>query len=466
MLNLELINVVDTCGGKIYLPKGKTIEEYSNLRPEGVVLDSREVKMNYIFVAYKGERVDGHDFIPQVIEKGAMAIVCEKVPKDVTCPCIKVDDSLKALTDIASYYREKMDIITVGIVGSVGKTSTKELVAGVLSQKYRVMKGLGNHNNLLGLSLEILRLTSDIDIAVLEMGISDFGEMKRLAKLVRPNTVVFTNIGECHLEFLGDRDGVLKAKTECFEYMDPKGYVVLNGLDDKLATIGEVHGKKPLRCGAKEQDVYAEDVKVSGVYGSTFTMNINIGEKECGKVHISMPGAHMVGNALEAAAVGKIYGLTFDEISEGIEETKSLPGRSNVIDTGRYLIIDDCYNANGASMRAAIDLLSTANGRKVAILGDMYELGERSEEIHRETGAYAVSKGIEVLALVGKNSKSMYEAAMGSLMCEMQSISYFETVDELKKRLPSMLEESDTILVKASHGMNFASVVDFLSKLS
>ncbi|MBO4845751.1 MAG: UDP-N-acetylmuramoyl-tripeptide--D-alanyl-D-alanine ligase [Lachnospiraceae bacterium] len=465
MLNLELINVIDACGGKIYLPEGKTIEEYSNKRPEGVVLDSREVKKDYIFVAYKGERVDGHDFIPQVIGKGAMAVICERVPNDVVCPCIKVEDSLKALTDIAAYYREKMNIITVGIVGSVGKTSTKEMVAGVLSQKYRVMKGLGNHNNLLGLSLEILRLTSDIDMAVLEMGISDFGEMRRLAKLVRPNTVVFTNIGECHLEFLGDRDGVLKAKTECFEYMDPEGYVVLNGLDDKLATISEVNGKKPVRCGAKDQDVYAEDIKVSGVYGSTFTLNISIGENETGKVHTGMPGAHMVGNALEAAAVGKIYGLTFDEIAKGIEETRSLPGRSNIIDTSRYLIIDDCYNANGASMRAAIDLLSTANGRKVAILGDMYELGERSDEIHKETGAYAVSKGIEVLLCVGKNSKSMYEAAMGSLMCEMQSISYFETVDELKKRLPSILEESDTVLVKASHGMNFAAVVEFLKEL-
>ena len=465
MLNLELINVIDACGGKIYLPEGKTIEEYSNKRPEGVVLDSREVKEDFIFVAYKGERVDGHDFIPQVIEKGAMAVICERVPNDVVCPCIKVEDSLKALTDIAAYYREKMNIITVGIVGSVGKTSTKEMVAGVLSQKYRVMKGLGNHNNLLGLSLEILRLTSDIDMAVLEMGISDFGEMRRLAKLVRPNTVVFTNIGECHLEFLGDRDGVLKAKTECFEYMDPEGYVVLNGLDDKLATISEVNGKKPVRCGAKDQDVYAEDIKVSGVYGSTFTLNISIGQKETGKVHTGMPGAHMVGNALEAAAVGKIYGLTFDQIAKGIEETRSLPGRSNIIDTGRYLIIDDCYNANGASMRAAIDLLSTANGRKVAILGDMYELGERSDEIHKETGAYAVSKGIEVLLCVGINSKSMYGDAMGSLMCEMQSISYFETVDELKKRLPSILEESDTVLVKASHGMNFAAVVEFLKEL-
>ena len=170
----------------------------------------------------------------------------------------------------------------------------------------------------------------------------------------------------------------------------------------------------------------------------------------------------MVGNALEAAAIGTIYGLTIDEISMGIKTAVSLAGRSNIIDTERFLIIDDCYNANGASMRAAIDLLCTANGRKVAILGDMYELGERSDEIHREIGRYAVSKGIEVICCVGINSRSMYEAAMDGLMCEMQSISYFETVEELKKRLPSILEESDTILVKASHGMKFADVVEFI----
>ena len=462
MLNLKLTNINDICKGTLHLPEAMKADDILMRCPEGVVLDSREVKKDFIFVAYKGEKVDGHSFIDQVAQKGALAVICEELPKNITLPCIKVNNSLDALIQLAAAYRKMVNVTAVGIVGSVGKTSTKEMVASVLSQKYRVMKGLGNHNNLLGLSLETLRITDDIQMAVLEMGISDFGEMRKLAELVRPDSVVFTNIGECHLEFLGDRDGVLKAKTECFEFLNPEGYVVLNGLDDKLNTIAEVNGKKPVRVGQTEQDVYASEVKINGVYGSDFVLNIKMGKDVSKNVHICMPGAHMVGNALEAAAIGTLYGLTIDEIAKGINEAKALPGRSNIIDTGKFLIIDDCYNANGASMRAAIDLLSTANGRKVAILGDMFELGERSDDIHREIGRYAVSKGIEVVCCVGKNSEYMYSAAMEALMCEMQSISYFETVDELKKRLPSILEESDTILVKASHGMKFADVVEFI----
>lgn len=462
MLNLKLTNIIDICNGILHLPKGMKADDILTRSPEGVVLDSREVKKDFIFVACKGEKVDGHSFIAQVAQKGALAVICEELPDDIMLPCIKVDNSLDALVKLAAAYRKMVKVTAVGIVGSVGKTSTKEMVASVLSQKYIVMKGLGNHNNLLGLSLEILRITDDIQMTVLEMGISDFGEMRKLAELVRPDSVIFTNIGECHLEFLGDRDGVLKAKTECFEFLNPEGCVVLNGLDDKLNTIKEVNGKVPIRVGQTDQDVYASEVRINGVYGSDFVLNIKMGIDVSKKVHISMPGAHMVGNALEAAAIGTIYGLTIDEIAMGIKTAVSLAGRSNIIDTERFLIIDDCYNANGASMRAAIDLLCTANGRKVAILGDMYELGERSDEIHREIGRYAVSKGIEVICCVGINSRSMYEAAMDGLMCEMQSISYFETVEELKKRLPSILEESDTILVKASHGMKFADVVEFI----
>ena len=462
MLNLKLTNIIDICNGTLHLPNGMKADDILTRSPEGVVLDSREVKKDFIFVAYRGEKVDGHSFIDQVAQKGALAVICEELPETITLPCIKVDNSLDALVGLAAAYRKMVNVTAVGIVGSVGKTSTKEMVASVLSQKYKVMKGLGNHNNLLGLSLEILRITDDIQMAVLEMGISDFGEMRKLAELVRPDSVVFTNIGECHLEFLGDRDGVLKAKTECFEFLNPEGHVVLNGLDDKLDTITQVNGKKPVRVGMDSQDVYASEVKINGVYGSDFVLNIKMGKDMSKKVHISMPGAHMVGNGLEAAAIGILYGLSIDEIAEGIKMAAALPGRSNIIDTKRFLIIDDCYNANGASMRAAIDLLSTANGRKVAILGDMFELGERSDEIHREIGRYAVSKGIEVVCCVGKKSRSMYEAAMDALMCEMQNISYFETVEELKKRLPSILEESDTILIKASHGMKFADVVEFI----
>ena len=463
MLNLKLTNIIEACNGELVLPEGETARKYEGLLPQGVVLDSREVKPGYIFVAYNGERVDGHSFIPQVAEAGAFAVICEKLPDKIECPCIKVENSLDALVSLARYYRSTLKVKTVGIIGSVGKTSTKELIASVLSKHFNTIKGLGNHNNLLGLSLEILRITDDIEIAVLEMGISDFGEMAKLAELVRPNIVVYTNIGECHLEFLGDRDGVLKAKTECFEYLDENSFVVLNGLDDKLDTIKEVKGKRPYRAGRTDQDVYATDIKVRGVYGSDFVLHVGMDKNWELKAHIGMPGAHMVSNALEAAAVGTLLGLSAQEIVDGIADAKALAGRSNIIDMGRYLVIDDCYNANGASMRAAIDLLKTAEGRKVAILGDMYELGERSDDIHRETGSYAVSQGIEVVICVGENSKHMYEAAMNGLMCEMQEIYYFENLDKLFARLRDIIQENDTVLVKASHGMQFARVVDYLT---
>ena len=462
MLNLKLINIVEQCNAKLVVPEGTIDSDWYELRPEGVVLDSREVKEGFVFAAYKGERSDGHDYITDVIEKGASAVICQQLPEKVCCPCLVVEDTLQAVKTLAAYYRSIMNVKIVGIVGSVGKTSTKEYVASVLARRYKVLKGQGNHNNLLGLSLEILRLTQADEMAVLEMGISDFGEMDRLADLVRPHSIVFTNIGECHLEFLGDRDGVLKAKTECLKYLDPTGFVVINAKDDKLCTIEGINGKKPYRVGTVDSDVYADGIHVNGVYGTDFVLHIGLGLDKDIKAHTMLPGAHMVLNAMEAAAVGALYGLNEKEIADGIEAARSLPGRSNLINTGRYIIVDDCYNANGASMKAAIDLLKTANGRKVAILGDMYELGERSKDIHEQTGRYAVSEGIEVLLCVGKNCEDMYRAAMSELMCEMQQISYFKTNEELLERLPSIIEDGDTILVKASHGMNFAQIVDHL----
>lgn len=462
MLNLKLINVIEACNGKLVVPEGKTVEEYVDKSPEGVVLDSQIVKPGFIFVACKGERTDGHKYIPSAFKNGALAVICEDIPEVVEGPCIQVNDSLKALVALADYYRKTLNIKAVGIVGSVGKTSTKEFVASVLANKFKVLKGEGNHNNLLGLSLEILRITSDIEMAVLEMGISEFGEMTRLSQLVRPDVIVFTNVGECHLESLGDRDGVLKAKSECFEYMNKDGYVILNGEDDKLATLDMINGKKPYRFGVEGQDAFAKNVKADGTKGSFATICV---KDQSFEVYVPLPGKHMVMNAVAATIAGTIYGMDVDAIKEGIENTGSVAGRSNIIKTDKYTIIDDCYNASKISMKAAIDLLKTLQGRKVAILGDMFELGEKSEEIHREVGEYAVSNGIEAIYMVGDNSKAMYEAAMSNLLCEMQEVCYFKTKEELMERLPSLLCEGDSILIKASHGMKFDALVNAIKTM-
>ena len=246
MTGMTLKAVAEACGGVLHGDNG------NNARAAGVELDSRKLQTGYIFIATKGERVDGHSFISQAFEKGCLGVVCEKLPEKMAGPCILVEDSFKALQDIAAFYREQLSVKVVGITGSVGKTSTKEVIASTLSQKYRVLKTEGNYNNEVGLPLTVLKIRSEHEVAVLEMGISDFGEMHRLSRIAKPDVCVITNIGQCHLEYLGNRDGILKAKTEMFDFMNPDGVVCLNGDDDKLNTVKDVYGKAPIFFGKGE----------------------------------------------------------------------------------------------------------------------------------------------------------------------------------------------------------------------
>lgn len=239
MKNMTLENIAKACKGTLY--GAVQAEEKAPEQEEAscVVIDSRKIEPGGIFIATRGERVDGHTFIPAVAEKGALGVVCEEAPKHAGIPYILVEDSFKALKDIAGYYRQQLDIWVVGITGSVGKTSTKELIASVLSMKYHVLKTQGNFNNEVGLPLTVLSIREEHQIAVLEMGISGFGEMHRLSKIARPDICVMTNIGQCHLENLGSREGILQAKSEIFDYMNPDGYVFVNGDDDMLRRIGK-----------------------------------------------------------------------------------------------------------------------------------------------------------------------------------------------------------------------------------
>lgn len=248
MKNMTLVSVAESCGGTLH-NAGTDWDKTA----AGVVIDSRKVEKDFIFIATKGERVDGHSFIPQVAEKGAMAVVCEKEPEGVGIPYILVKDSFQALKDIAEYYRKQLSIKVVGITGSVGKTSTKEFVAEVLSQKYKVLKTEGNFNNEVGLPLMVLQIRDEHEVAVLEMGISHFGEMHRLSKIARPDICVMTNIGQCHLEFLGTREGILKAKSEIFDFASKDAAVFVNGDDDMLQTVREVNGKPLVYFGFSEK---------------------------------------------------------------------------------------------------------------------------------------------------------------------------------------------------------------------
>lgn len=335
------------------------------------------------------------------------------------------------------------------------------MIASVLSEKYHVLKTLGNFNNELGLPLTVFRLREEHQVAVLEMGISDFGEMHRLSKIARPDVCVMTNIGQCHLEFLKDRDGILRAKSEIFDYLAEDGTVILNGDDDKLSTIKEVKGIRPVFFGVESgREIYADEIEPKGLKG--IRCRIHAGEESI-SVLIPIPGYHMVLNALAAAAVGLTMGLTMEQIRAGIEKLQSLGGRFHIIEKGNMLIIDDCYNANPVSMKASLDVLKDAEHRKVAILGDMFELGENAAELHASVGCHAAENEIDLLICVGDASRHMAEAAFQTGGCG--EVLQVPTLAALLEVLPKLIQEDDTILVKASHGMHFEKVVERLQEI-
>lgn len=462
MKNMTLENIEKACGGR-YI--GTEAEKKTEVL--GVVIDSRQVESGYLFVAIPGEKVDGHKFIPDVFAKGAAAVLSEQQLEDPAGPYILVESTTKALRDLAEYYRKSLDIKVVGITGSVGKTSTKEMIASVLSEKYRVLKTEGNYNNEIGLPLTIFKIRAEHEVAVLEMGISEFGEMHRLATMANPDICVITNIGLCHLENLKTRDGILKAKTESFAHLKKDGIAILNGDDDKLSTVRQVGDKEPVFYGMEEKMEYREDAKKSvyatgvenlGLYGMQARIHTPEGERD---VRIPIPGEHNVYNALAATAVGLSLGLSLDQISSGILKAKTIGGRTNLLNTGSMTVIDDCYNANPVSMKASIDVLATAEGRKIAVLGDMGELGENEKKLHYEVGEYLAKKEIDVLFCAGELSEEIAKAAQKeSKTCE---VYYFKTRDALLEQLLPFLKKGDTVLVKASHFMEYPEIVKALT---
>lgn len=463
MKNMTLKNIAKCLGKPLCQAFNKEMQEVA-----GAVLDSRKVEEGYVFFATRGEKVDGHSFIPQVAEKKAALVICEEAPT-VEIPYILVEDTFTALKEVAAFYREQLTIPFVGVTGSVGKTSTKEMIAAALGAKFNVLKTQGNFNNEVGLPLTILGIREEHEVAVVEMGISDFGEMHRLSRIAKPDVCVITNIGQCHLENLIDRDGVLKAKTEIFDYMQEDGYVVLNGDDDKLATVKEVKGRKPyffglnVAVGMDNDDngvtncksAYATDIQNHGLFGSDFKMTLFGKELEA---NVPLPGQHMVINALAAATVGKLLGMEEEDILKGIASVQATGGRSNILKLADKTVIDDCYNANPVSMKAAIDLLMMAQARKVVILGDMFELGTDELALHREVGMYAAMARLEGMIFIGKLSKEMYEGA-----AKLRAMPEYYPDKEAFFAAHNPEDFTDaTVLVKASHGMHFEEIVEWL----
>lgn len=424
-------------------------EDILDRSPVNIVTDSRQAEPGSLFIALRGERTDGHRYIPDVMRRGACAVLCEHMDAGEGCGII-VDDVPTAMRAIAAANRASISAPFIGVTGSVGKTTAKEMIASALSSRYTVYKTPGSMNGQIGIPVALMGMSRDIDVAVMEMGISFFGEMTRLTRLIRPNAAVFTNIGDAHLENLHDRNGVLEAKSEILLGMDPESLVFVNG-DDPLLRAKDFGRRKVTFGTDRSCDYFLEDCTVRGAEKE---YTIRKDDKRI-TVRVSAYGNYLIYSVLAAAAVSSEMGLSDEEIREGIEGYQTLAHRSQVISMNGVTLIDDCYNANPTSNRAAVDSLCEMAGRRICILGDMREMGENSSALHRELGEFLRKKSIDRVLTCGEEARYITEGA-GPIA------EHFPDKASLVRAATEEIEPGDIVLVKASRGAHFEEIVDAL----
>ena len=449
MIDFTLKQIAEITGGEYYGPA-----EMLNTKINGITIDSRAVQPGCLFVPIVGERFDGHNFITSAVEKGAVASLTHKEGK-WDCPVIRVGSTEAAFRAIAGAYRARFDIPVIGVTGSVGKTTTKELIASVLSQRFDTLKNQGNLNNQTGVPLTLFRLTENHGAAVVEMGTNHFGEIAALSDIVRPTIGVITNIGESHIEYLGSRDGILREKSDVFKNIGAEGRAIVNGDDDKLCTLrGKVNNLTTYGFGM-ENDIRAEDVVDKGLEGSEFTAVY--GDKSL-RLAVPAPGRHMIMNAMCAMAVGLALGMSQEEIAAGVAAYVPAAGRMDIIKGRSITLLSDAYNASPTSMKGSIDIACKAEGRSVLILGDMLELGDNAPEYHYQVGQHAAAAGADLLISVGELSREINRGAAEGGVETM----HFANREELSKKLEDIILEGDTVLVKASHSMGLDNIAEYL----
>ncbi|MDD4688261.1 MAG: UDP-N-acetylmuramoyl-tripeptide--D-alanyl-D-alanine ligase [Eubacteriales bacterium] len=420
---------------------------------DNVTTDSR-TKDGGLFVALVGENHDAHDYIPQFFDNGGKAVISHK--KDVKGSCvILVEDTGRALLKLGGYYRSKFDIPVIGITGSVGKTSTKDMVFGVMNTKFNTLKTPDNKNNEIGMPLTLLSLEKQHKAAVIEMGMSHFGEISSMALQAKPQLGIITNIGTAHIGNLGSQEGILKAKLELIDGIDKDGLLVLNGDDDLLWSMKGKLGIKTVYFGIdnKESDILAYDIQETAD-STSFTT-------EYGQFTIPVVGRYMVLNALAAIVAGRYYDIENELIIKGAEGYQPSKMRQEIETIAGVKIISDCYNASVASMEASLQVMKTvATGRKIAVLGDMLEMGEFSEDCHRQVGRLAVENGADIVICVGENAKYIVEEAKnGGAMAY-----WFDDNQSAAQHINLSVEKGDTLLFKASRGMKFEDIVELVTQ--
>lgn len=445
--------------------KGEIKNSSADIIISAVSTDTRTITEGAVFVALKGENFDGHRFIAAAVENGAVCCVVNKGTDNAgNLPVIEVEDTSAALRDLAEYYRKKFDISVIGITGSVGKTSTKDMIASVLEQSAKTHRTKGNLNNEIGVPLTVYELMKDDEFMVIEMGMSNFGEISKLTRIAKPDTAVITNIGMSHIEHLGSREGIKKAKLEILEGLQIDGTVILNGDDDLLWGTGEDIDFETLYYGIynKNCDLVAYDIR-NYSDSSEFTCKI---EGEEYKFFINVPGEHHIYNALAAILIGLKYNVSIEDIAVGIKNFAPSGLRQTVIELPDYTVIRDCYNASPDSMKSGLKVLKLheTGGRRVACLADMLELGEISKEAHNNVGKLVVETGVDVLITVGKEAHFIAEGARNNGM-DSSNIMEFDNNQELKNSLKDILRKDDVILVKGSRGMHLEEIADAVAEL-
>jgi len=444
-MKLTIQEIAQACNGQVINPIETTITSIST--------DTRKITPGALFVPIAGETFDGHDYIAAAAENGAVCALTEKADIIAGIPLILVKSTRRALMELAGYYRGIHNVKVVAITGSAGKTTTKDMIFHVLARKYKTKKTLGNFNNDVGMPLSIFQLEPDDEVLVLEMGMNHAMEIHELSLIGAPDVAVITHIGDAHIENFENREGILHAKLEIVDGLKPDGIVILNG-DDSLLT-GEIAAAKvkPFKVlyPSSENIISAESVGLQETSAHFNWQGHDI------KLTVPLPGAHMVMNALLAAAVGIEMGISPAEISKGFDDFIPPSGRLSVENINGMTVINDAYNANPAAMMESIKILCNQPSRKVAILGDMNELGHVSEARHTEIGAFAAEKGIDLLVAIGPQARFIYDGFGGK-----SKGLYFPTVDEFLPKLQALLYPEDVVLIKASRGMAFERIIEAL----
>ncbi len=457
-MDIKVKDIIKICNAKlIFGNEEEKCKDFSK--------DTREIKKGDVYIGIKGENFNGNALYEKALENGAKVCILENIEipeqikeiyKDRTI--IKVENTIKALQEIAKYKRELYNIPVIAVTGSVGKTSTKDILASVISKEYKVLKTQGNLNNHIGLPLTILKLKEHTAMVV-EMGMSSLGEISILSKIAKPNISVITNVGTAHIGKLGSRENILKAKLEILDGMDKNGTLVINNDNDMLNNWNKNNNEyKVVTYGIKnDSDIIAKDIKLEELY-SQFTAII---ENEKLNVKVPVGGEHFVYNALCAIAVGKLLNIKSDNILKGIERFELTKNRMEIKkNKNNVTIINDCYNANYDSMKASLEYLSKSNlKRKIAVLGDMLELGNYSKQLHEKVGEEIVKNKIDILITVGKEAKSILNKAT-SLGLKKENAYNFETNEQAINLLNKILKPEDIVLVKASNGMNFNKIIE------